>query len=88
MVLDERRSKFNAKRIKCVFLGYCKGMNVYRLMCLESRKIIENIDVMFMEDSGSIKNNLELCPSGRNEGHAVVVVDVRGGGWIFQIAFV
>lgn len=28
-----------------------------------------------MEDSGSIRNDLEIHPSGRNEGPTVVVVD-------------
>lgn len=30
---------------------------------------------MFMEDSGSIKNNLEMYPSRKNKGHAVVAMD-------------
>jgi hypothetical protein len=30
---------------------------------------------MFMEDSGSIKNDLKMRPNGRNEGHTIVVVD-------------
>ena len=27
---------FNGKDFKCMFLGYCKGMEAYRLMCLET----------------------------------------------------
>jgi len=30
---------------------------------------------MFIEDSRSIRNDLEMRPSGRNGGHTVVVVD-------------
>ena len=32
MVPDEMRDKLNAKGIKCVFLGYCKGMKAYTLI--------------------------------------------------------
>ena len=73
MVADEKR--FNAKGTKCMFLGYCEGMEAYRLMCLETMKIIKSGDVVFMEDSGSTKNDLEMRPSGRNGGRIVVVVD-------------
>lgn len=30
---------------------------------------------MFLEDSGNIKNDLEMHPGGRNEGFTLVVVD-------------
>ena len=43
-------------------------------MCLETKKIIKNNDVVFMEDNGSITNDLEMPPSGRNEGSIVVVM--------------
>ena len=56
-------------------LGYCEGTEVYRPMCLETKKIIKSRDVMFMKDSGSISNDLEMRPSGRNGGHTVVVMD-------------
>ena len=73
MVADDKR--FNAKGTKCIFLGYCEGTKAYRLMCLETMKIIKSEDVVFMEDSGSMKNDLEMCPSGRNGGPLVMVVD-------------
>jgi len=73
MVANEKR--FNAKRTKCMFLGYCEGMEAYRLMCLETMKIIKSGDVVFMEDSGSMRNDLEMRPSGRIGGRIVVVVD-------------
>ena len=56
-------------------LGYYEGMKVYKLICLETNKIIKNRNVVFMKDSGSIRNNLEMRPSGRNENLIVVVVD-------------
>ena len=30
---------------------------------------------MFIKDSGSVKINLKICPSGRNEGLMMVLVD-------------
>ena len=33
---DEKRTKLDAKGIKCLFVGYCKGTKAYRLVCLES----------------------------------------------------
>ena len=38
-------------------------------------RIIKNRDVVFMEDNRSIRNNLRMCPNGRNEGPTLVVVD-------------
>ena len=35
----------------------------------------KNIDIVFMEDNGSISNDLEMHPSGRDGGHTVVVMD-------------
>ena len=35
----------------------------------------KNRNVVFIENSGSIRTNLEMRPSGRNEGHAMVVMD-------------
>ena len=67
--------KFNAKGTKCILLGYCEGTKAYRLMCLETMKIVKSEDVVFMEDSGSTKKDLEMRPSGRNGGPLVVVVD-------------
>jgi hypothetical protein len=75
MVPDEKRGKLDAKGTKCLFLGYCEGTKAYRLMCVQSKKIIKCKDVEFMEDSTSVSNDLEMCPSGRNETPNVVIVD-------------
>lgn len=37
---DASRTKLDAKAVKCLFLGYCEGSKAYRLICLESKKII------------------------------------------------
>jgi hypothetical protein len=73
VVADEKR--FNTKGTKCMFLGYCEGIEAYRLMCLETKKIIKSGDVVFMEDSGSMRNDLEMRPSGRDGGRMMVVMD-------------
>ena len=44
-------------------------------MCLVTKKVIKNRDVVFIEDSGNITSDLEMYPSGRNEDPMVVVVD-------------
>jgi hypothetical protein len=67
MVPDEKRGKLDAKGTKCLFLGYCEGTKAYRLMCVQSKKIIKCRDVEFMEDSTNVGNDLEMRPSGRNE---------------------
>jgi hypothetical protein len=38
-----------------------------------SKIIIKIISVVFMENNTIVKNNLEMCPSGRNEGTTMVV---------------
>ena len=34
MMLDENMVKFDTKDNKCLFLGYCVGTKVCKLMCL------------------------------------------------------
>jgi transposase InsO family protein len=75
MVSDEKRGKLDAKGTKCLFLGYCEGTKAYRLMCVQSKKIIKCRDVEFMEDNTSVGNDLKMRPSGRNETPNVVIVD-------------
>jgi hypothetical protein len=37
---DASRTKLDAKAVRCLFLGYCEGSKAYRLIFLESKKII------------------------------------------------
>ncbi len=67
--------KLDAKGTKCLFLGYREGTKAYRLMCVQSKKIIKCRDVEFMEDSTSVGNDLEMRPSGRNDTPNVVIMD-------------
>jgi hypothetical protein len=46
---DEKRSKLESKSMPCVFLGYCEGAKAYRLMCVETKRIIKSRDVVFLE---------------------------------------
>jgi hypothetical protein len=79
MVLDEKRGKLDAKGTKCLFFGYCEGTKAYRLMCVQSKKIIKCRDVDFMEDSTYVGNDFEMRPSRRNETPNVVIVDTLCG---------
>jgi hypothetical protein len=71
-VPDQRRTKLDAKGVKCLFLGYCEGTKAYRLICLETKKIIKSPDVVFFED----KTHLEDCPSGSVDVEPAVKVDI------------
>ena len=44
----------------------------------------KNIDVVFIEDSGSIRNDLGIRPSGRNEG-SMVVMDKSSKSPLFNV---
>ncbi len=53
-VPDEKRTKLESKSIPCVFLGYHEGAKAYRLMCVETKKILKSRDVVFIEKSNEI----------------------------------
>jgi len=72
---DPNEKRFNAKETKCMFVGYCKDIEAYRLMCLETKRIIKSGNVAFMEDNKSMINKLELHPNGRDGGCTVVLMD-------------
>ena len=74
-VPDAKRGKLDAKGTKCLFLGYCEGTKAYRLMCVETMKIIRSRDVVFDEDSTSVGHGLEMSPSGSSETPSLVLVD-------------
>ena len=66
------RTKLEAKVTKCLFLGYCEGTKAYRLMSVETKKIIRSCDVIFCEDS-STDVDLHDGPSGRSQDEVVIV---------------
>jgi transposase InsO family protein len=65
--LSPKRSKLDAKGIKCLLLGYCEDSKAYRLMCLETKKIIKSRDVTFMENKQGVSDAVEMSPSGSNK---------------------
>jgi hypothetical protein len=48
-VPDEKRIKLEFKSMPYVFLGYCEGTKAYRLMCVETNRIVKSRDVVFIE---------------------------------------
>ncbi len=38
----EKRRKLESESKPCVFLGYCEGTKAYRLMCVETKRIIKS----------------------------------------------
>jgi hypothetical protein len=63
-VPDARRTKLDAKDKMCVILGYCEGTKAYRLMSVDTKKIIRSRDVTFCEES-TVGPHLEDGQSGR-----------------------
>jgi hypothetical protein len=53
-VPDEKRTKLESKSMPCVFLGYYEGTKAYRLMCVETKRIIKSRDDVFIEGSKEI----------------------------------
>jgi hypothetical protein len=70
-VPDEKRTKLDAKAIKCLFLGYCEGTKAYRLICMTTKKIIKSPDVEFFEAKESLKER----PSGSDDEGPALEVD-------------
>jgi len=73
-VLDEKRTKLESKSMPCVFLGYYKGTKAYRLMCVETKRIIKSKDVVFIEGSKEIGGVLHP----KKEENVVVHEEVEG----------
>jgi hypothetical protein len=52
---NEKRSKLESKSMPCVFLGYCEGTKTYRLMCVETKRIIKSRDVVFLKGTKKVE---------------------------------
>lgn len=48
-VPNSMRKKLETKGMRYMFLGYCEGTKAYRLMCLDTKKVIKSSDVEFLE---------------------------------------
>jgi len=60
IVPNDKTSKCDGKGTKCLFLGNCQDTNAYKLMFVDTKKIIESQNVVFMEDGTNIGNDLEM----------------------------
>jgi hypothetical protein len=69
---DEKRSKLESKCIPCVFLGYYEGTKAYRLMCLETKRIIKSRDVVFLEGTEEVEGVHDKRPLSNQIKHLVV----------------
>ncbi len=73
-VPDKKRTKLESKSMPCVFLRYYESTKAYRLMCVETKRIIKSRDVMFIEGSKEIGGVLHL----EKEENVVVHEEVEG----------
>ncbi len=73
-VPDEKRTKLESKSMPCVFLGYYEGTKAYRLMCVETKRIIKSRDVVFIKRSKEIGGVLHP----EKEENVVVHEEVEG----------
>jgi hypothetical protein len=69
---DEKRSKLKSKSMPCVFLGYCEGTKAYRLMCVETKRIIKSRDVVFLEGTKKVKGVHHNRSPSKQVDHVVV----------------
>jgi len=60
----------------CVFLGYYEGTKMYRLMCVETKRIIKSRDVVFIENRWS--KEIGGVPHLEEEENVVVHEEVEG----------
>jgi hypothetical protein len=49
------KKRFNSERTKCMIVGYCEGMKVYKLMCLETIKMIKMGMLCLLKIMGTCK---------------------------------
>jgi len=68
---NPKHSKLNVKGIKCLLLGYCEDTKAYKLMYLETKKIIKSQDDTFIKHKYGVHDALEMCPSRSNEERKV-----------------
>jgi len=73
-VPDEKKTKLESKSMPCVLLGYYEGTEAYRLMCVETKRIIKSKDVVFIEGSKEIGG----VPHPEKEKNVVVHEEVEG----------
>jgi hypothetical protein len=70
---NEKKSKLESKSIPCVFLGYCERTKTYRLMSLETKRIIKSQDVVFLEGTKVVEGVHDNTPLSNQVKHVVGV---------------
>jgi hypothetical protein len=71
-ILNEKRSKLESKSMPCVFLGYYDEIKAYRLLCVETKRIIKSRDVVFLEGIEEVKGVHDNKPPSKQVEHVVV----------------
>jgi hypothetical protein len=56
----------------CVFLGYCEGTKTYRLMCVQTKRIIKSRDVVFLEGIEKVEGVHHNKTPSKQVEHVVV----------------
>jgi hypothetical protein len=69
---NEKRSKLESKSIPCVFLKYCERTKAYRLMCVETKRIIKSRDVVFLEGTKEVEGVHDNTPLSKQVEHIVL----------------
>jgi hypothetical protein len=69
---NEKRNKLESKSMPCVFLGYCEGSKAYRLMCVETKRIIKSRNVVFLEGTRKVEGVHDNRPLLKEGEHVVV----------------
>jgi len=54
------------------FLGYCEGTKAYRLMCVETKRIIKNQNVVFLEGTKEVEGVHDNTPPLKQVEHVVM----------------
>jgi hypothetical protein len=60
-VPDEKSTKLKSKSMPCVFLRYYESTKTYRVMCVETKIIVKNKDVMCRNHSFGLATKVRAC---------------------------
>ena len=61
MFQKKNRSKLDKKDEKCIFIGYKDGLKGYKILNIETKKVVYIRDVVFIEMKDVVKH--EVLPS-------------------------
>ncbi|KAL2234657.1 UNVERIFIED_CONTAM: Retrovirus-related Pol polyprotein from transposon TNT 1-94 [Sesamum indicum] len=77
-ILNDDRTKLDAKSIKCTFIGYETDAFGYRFWYDQNRKIIHSRNVIFNEDV--MYNNMKVSPDDDKKEREFVDLDISNSG--------